>query len=233
MRLLLLLFMTSAIPAFAQLPQNFVSGACNPGDTSCQVYPPGNWSAGATIITFSHWTNQRVTVTRVTDPGGDTFVPLTPQINFDGNEAAQFFICMKAKNNSSNSMTWHYSGGVGVYDVVDAFEIRGTNTAKPVDVLLSGTGGSMNMNVGPAPATTFSDEIVLGLWVTDSTGSNPITVGPGYTRIGVDASTIAEYEIVPPKTPATITAKQSNPEPYVGLLLGVVQGTDVPRQGKQ
>jgi hypothetical protein len=78
------------------------------------------------------------------------------------------------------------------------------------------------MSVGPAPAPAFADEIVLGLFVTNSTGSNPITVGSGYRLIGVDASTIAEYKDVPAKTATSITATQSNPEPYVGLLLGIV-----------
>ena len=221
-RLVLLFVLASAISLWAQIPKNFVSGACNTGAKSCRVYPPSNWSSGATLITFSHWTNQSVTVTSVTDPGGDKFTALTPQINFDTNEATQFFICTKANNSFSNSVIWSYSGSIGVYDVVDAFEISGTNTVNPVDVILSGTGDLSPMRIGPSSATAFANELILGLFVTNSTGSNPITVGPGYTRIGVDASTIAEYKTAPAGATATITALQSNPYPYVGLLLGIV-----------
>ena len=215
------------------------SGSIN-GSTGLAVTPPPGqfvqWSSGDTgaahvshtymnnavtngdlILVFSHWDNQALTAS-VTDNYGNTYIPISGPISVGTAARFQAWYAKNVVGGVNLGVTITYSGTTTSISLVDAAEYSGLDTSAPLDVFGSAQGTGVSQNSGPSPATTASNETIIGMFGYDGYATL-YTAGPGFTFRDYDASSMLEDMSVTTNGNYTATATSNDPANWVAYVI--------------
>ena len=171
---------------------------------------------GDLILVLSHWDNQTLTAT-LSDNGGNTYYPISGPINVG---SVGRFQAWYAKNVVGGllGVTVTYSGTTSSISLIDAIEYSGLDTTSPLDVFASAFGSGLFQNSGAAPATTASNDTVIGLFGYYGP-STPYNAGAGFTMRNYDATSMLEDESVSANGSYSATGTSAVTTPWVAYVI--------------
>src|SRR5208282_1195432 len=111
-----------------------------------------------------------------------------------------------------------YSGTTTHISLLDAIEYSGLDTSAPLDVFGSATGTGVFEDSGPSPATTASNETIIGLFGYDEYAT-PFTAGSGFTFRNYDASSFLEDQSVSANGNYDATATSGNSASWLAYVI--------------
>jgi hypothetical protein len=158
-----------------------------------------NAGASATIIFAGVTVSGGVTLSSVTDNQGSTYTILTPVVTPGGNHVYLAY-AINNINTNARTITANLSGTGNA--VLMPFSFNGIATSSPFDKYQSAASGSPSgsLDTGNTTTTTFPNEVLIGVGMTDTGSANTWTAGSGFTlgpqiaNAPIDSYT--EYKIV-------------------------------------
>lgn len=190
------------------------------GDTGAalvsRTYMNNNVANGNLLLVFSHWDNQTLTAS-VTDNAGNTYVPVSGPINVGSVARFQAWYA-KDVVGGPIGVTVTYTGTTSSISLVDAIEYSGLDTTAPLDVFASAQGSGVTQDSGSSPATTSSNETIVGLFGYYGYAT-PYTSGPGYTFRNYDATSMLEDQSVTANGSYHATGMSAVSVPWVAYVI--------------
>ncbi len=163
-------------------------------------------TAGHTFVVFSHWGDQSITVTSLTDTLGNTFTPIAGPINFGTNQRAQMWYAKITNGGTEDHFTITYSGTTTQFSLLDVVEYAGLDATTPFSGVYStaiGTGTALDS--GAVNVAAANTKTLIGVFGTDSNAGYPFTVASGFTE-DLPNEVTSDYESMPIATTGNVNA---------------------------
>ncbi len=179
-------------------------------------------TAGDTFVVFSHWGDQTVTVTSLTDTLGNTFTPIAGPINYGANQRAQMWYAKITNGGSEDHFTITYSAKTTDFSLLDVVEYAGLDATTPFSgVYSTATGTGTALDSGAVSVATANTQTLIGVFGADANGGYPFTVASGFAE-DLPNEVTSQYESLPIAAAGNVnaTATASNSVNWVafGLL---------------
>lgn len=151
--------------------------AASPATTNAAIT-----TTGGNLLVLGFRSGSSAVVTSISDPGGNTWIPLT-QLNPFG-VSLQMFYAKNITGWAAGNITVNYAATPANNPFGMVWEISGADAGNPFDAqAVSGSGGSTTVSTGNL-VTNFPNDIVLAMVATNG-ANNPYVPPASYTQDAV------------------------------------------------